>query len=331
MDEELRRLAEGQMKRLNTIHDVLTDPVQRRKYDLSLAEDAGGSNRVVPIIVTPAGEHSRKLPSWLGSGRGLWVLTALIGAGALCWYFLNPPVRSASPYPGSPSPPESKPGVAEPSSSMPSPAPRAARGLREQTTPTKELIELRRQLQAALAERDAARAQLATLQATEPVEPLQSEVAGPERCQAPEAGALLDPFAQSRPAPEEPRATTGGRFAGTWFYVRPKVLPPSQSLYPPDYIETVIVEEEGVLRGRYRARYQVADRAISPEVRFRFEGEANESTANLVWTGAGGARGNLCLRLISANSLEVRWTAAELGTQMGLAAGTAVLIRRHEP
>jgi curved DNA-binding protein CbpA len=175
VDEELRRLAESQMKRLNTIHDVLTDPVQRQKYDQSLAEDAGGSNRFVPIIVTPAREHSRKLPSWLGSGRGVWVLTALIGVGALCWYFLNPPVQ----YPGPESPRESKPAVAKPSGPMPSPAPKPARGPREQMTPSKEMTELRRQLRAALAERDAARAQLAALKATEPVNLSQPEVAGP--------------------------------------------------------------------------------------------------------------------------------------------------------
>ena len=40
----------------------------------------------------------------------------------------------------------------------------------------------------------------------------------------------------------------------------------------PEFIEAVINEDNGVLRGTYRARYKVPDRPVSPEVNFQFIG-----------------------------------------------------------
>ena len=90
------------------------------------------------------------------------------------------------------------------------------------------------------------------------------------------------------------------------------------------------MEETGLLRGRYRARYRVADRPISSEVAFRFEGKVGREAVSLEWTGAGGSRGELKLKLLSRSSMQVEWIATELGSQMGLASGTAVLTRRQE-
>jgi hypothetical protein len=102
-------------------------------------------------------------------------------------------------------------------------------------------------------------------------------------------------------------------------------------MYPAEYVEVVIVEQSGTLRGRYRARYRVPDRPISAEVAFRFEGRYDTGTAELPWTGAGGAKGDLKLKLISRDKVELSWIATALGSQMGLASGTAVLTRRQEP
>jgi hypothetical protein len=90
-------------------------------------------------------------------------------------------------------------------------------------------------------------------------------------------------------------------------------------MYSAEYVEAVIVAQSGTLRGRYRARYRVPDRPISAEVTFRFEGRHNPGTVEMPWTGAGGAK------------VELSWIATELGSQMGLASGTAVLTRRQEP
>jgi hypothetical protein len=93
----------------------------------------------------------------------------------------------------------------------------------------------------------------------------------------------------------------------------------------------VVSEEAGALGGRYRARYRVADQAISPEVAFQFEGRASENSAHGRWTGGGGAKGEVQLKLLSVDSMGVTWWATDLGKGMGLASGTAVLIRLREP
>jgi hypothetical protein len=113
--------------------------------------------------------------------------------------------------------------------------------------------------------------------------------------------------------------------------VLPRISPAQLAMYSAEYVEAVIVEQSGILRGRYRARYRIPDRPISAEVTFSFEGKHNPGTADLPWTGAGGAKGNLKLKLISRDKVELSWIATELGSQMGLASGTAVLTRRQEP
>jgi hypothetical protein len=137
--------------------------------------------------------------------------------------------------------------------------------------------------------------------------------------------AKLETAVTPPPAPPEQLA-----YAGTWFYARSRMAELS-ALYLPEYIEAVIVEEAGVLRGRYQARYKVADRAISPDVRFQFSGPARSEAPRLTWTGGGGAKGEVRLKLLSSNSLEVDWTASRLGASLGLSSGTAVLTRRQEP
>jgi hypothetical protein len=135
------------------------------------------------------------------------------------------------------------------------------------------------------------------------------------------------PAAQPGPIPAQPRTS----FAGTWVYVRPRIATTPKSLYPADYIEAVIVEEGEMIRGRYRARYDVPDRPVSPQVTFQFEGRPEGESASLKWSAAGGAKGELKLKLLSRNSMEASWMATELGSQLGLASGIAVLVRKQEP
>jgi hypothetical protein len=119
---------------------------------------------------------------------------------------------------------------------------------------------------------------------------------------------------------------------GFWFYAKPKdgQVNKNESLYPPEYIEATITEDGSVIRGHYRSRFRIADRAISPEVNFTFSGTANGQQYNCLWTGAGGAVGELTLRLTSDNSMRIDWTASQLGSLQALSSGTAVLTRRIE-
>jgi hypothetical protein len=120
------------------------------------------------------------------------------------------------------------------------------------------------------------------------------------------------------------------RLGGTWIYAAgAHARPASDEQYPADYIELVLDEQEGHLRGRYRARYRIPDRALSPDVEFFFEGEA-AAAAKYPWRGNGGSRGELQLRLTSENTLSVGWFTSQLGRVPSLGSGSAVLIRRQE-
>ncbi len=137
----------------------------------------------------------------------------------------------------------------------------------------------------------------------------------------------LPPLAPPLPPSETDR--TDEDLAGEWLYV-PPLNAKHGELYPPEYIELRMTEEGGVLAGRYRARYRVSDRAISPDVTFHFRSRAGADGGKIAWTGAGGARGQLMLRRLENGSLEVSWTADQLGTDLGLVSGTATLVRKRD-
>ena len=145
-------------------------------------------------------------------------------------------------------------------------------------------------------------------------------------------GAQTAAPANTNAAPSRGDRTANRQPVGFWFYAKPKTgqVNKNESLYPPEYIEATITEDGGVIRGRYRSRFRIADRAISPEVNFTFSGTANGQQYNCLWTGAGGAAGELTLKLTSDNSMRIDWTASQLGSQQGLSSGTAVLTRRIE-
>jgi len=100
--------------------------------------------------------------------------------------------------------------------------------------------------------------------------------------------------------------------------------------YPPEYIELRLTEHSGMLHGRYQARYRVTDRAISPDVAFRFDGHTGPEGGVFQWHGPGDAVGDVTLRLLPDGSLEVGWVAYRLGRELGLISGAATLVRKVE-
>lgn len=295
-EETLRRLAECQMKRWNGICDLLTDPGARRAYDRELLGELPPAFVLAP---EPAPERRLRSKNWI------WLAAAAIGTAVLAVCFVS----------------------------------EAAAGRRVARPPEPAAIVV------------AAPLNQAATPAAKPVAHPPARQTGTPRIPA----AAVAPPEQALPEPPEVGIADGGlaergfdtakltaavtlapappaqpKYAGTWFYTRPKISEFS-NLYLPEYIEAVIVQEAGVLRGRYRARYKVADRAISPDVRFQFGGPADPEAPRLAWTGGGGAKGEVRLKLLSENSLEMDWTASRLGVSLGLSSGTAVLIRRQEP
>jgi hypothetical protein len=130
-------------------------------------------------------------------------------------------------------------------------------------------------------------------------------------------------------APKVP-GSDSHQFAGFWFFAKTVDPNRSRNLYYPEFIEATLTEQSGSIHGRYRSRYQIVDRAISPDVNFEFNGSPNNGTIACSWSGPGGARGQLTLRLTGENAMKVEWTASEMGSIQGLASGTATLTRRIE-
>ncbi|MBI3209144.1 MAG: DnaJ domain-containing protein [Candidatus Solibacter usitatus] len=131
----------------------------------------------------------------------------------------------------------------------------------------------------------------------------------------------------SLPPPPVEMAVAG--MSGTWLYARQENGMSAGKGYAAEFIEAVISEESGALQGIYRARYRVTDQAMQPEVNFAFRGEPGAREMRVPWSGAGGSNGNLLLRLVSPNSMEIAWIANEMGT-LGLASGKALLTRQQQ-
>ena len=335
-DEDLRRLAECQMKRLNAIYAVLSDRQQRLQYDLGLAAGSEGAFPA-PVSGSPAGAMRRFVTAAAVQRNAIWIVSGLACVAVICWYFAQnagtgkmPSQQTAHAQPPATPSPENVPPAVQSSEPVHSEPREPALSDHQYQQLRRETAALRRALGEAESERDAALAHLTRLQRSLEEERQFASDAKPEPVQPSPPPA---PTAASAPAVTAPAAASSrppaGKVSGTWFFV-PKTLDPApKDVYPPEYIEVVIAEENGQIRGRYRGRYRVADRAISPEVLFQFQGKVN-SPGRYPWTGRSGARGEVHLKLVSDDSLQVAWFASELGQQMGLGSGTAVLIRRRE-
>ena len=288
-DARLRSLAETQMKRLNEMLAVLSDPERRRLYDAGLE-----GSKPAPPAPKPATRPDRS--GWV------WLLASALAVGGIIFVYSSgdsaPPsgAPAAQQRAASPAPP------AEPVSARPSPSepPPEAEAPRDETEPIPRKAPARR----------ADRPPLAT--------------PAPQAEPAP-AAKPPEPPPADRPAPQAARP----RFAGNWFYLPSSPQTAASRLYLPEYIELRLVQEATTLRGRYRARYQVTDQAISPEVSFEFQGAAQEPLARLRWTGPGGASGEVALKLLSQTTLEVSWKAFHISEQLSLTSGTATLVRQQ--
>ena len=150
---------------------------------------------------------------------------------------------------------------------------------------------------------------------------------------SPPAEPVADPptfAAPQLPVPTQPLQALQDPYAGFWAYPKNKTFQRQTGQYPPQFIEATITEHEGSIHGKYHARYYVSDRPISPHVNFEFEGKPDGSVAKLPWHGEGGSQGLLEIRLLSAGEMELVWRATDFGQTLGLASGTAVLMRRPD-
>jgi hypothetical protein len=281
-NEETRRLADLQMKRLNGIAATLLDPVSRGRYDrslISLALAVSGE----PAAVGLRWDWRRLAPPAIAVSAALMIL--VLGTSPL-----RTP-RLAAAY---------MPRVAD-AISAPKPSPHTTQ---KSHNPVR----------------------IQTPEPEEEWEPLvtyayESHLSVPPL-----------PFPDTQVPPAAPRqankpasAKQIAALTGDWFYVPASS---TEAGYPPEYVELRLREDQGMLHGRYQARYRVNDQAISPNVSFQFEGQSDKDGGSFSWRGTGGSSGTVMLHRLSSGNLEVKWEADRLGNQLGLVSGTATLVRR---
>ncbi len=314
-DPALKLAAEHQMRRLNESHAILSDSEKRRHYD---AELAAASERLAPIIIrAPRSAEPNFHVPW---STMAWGSAVIASAAAILWLSGNDAPVALRP-----------PGAGETATVT-----KPAEALEDAGDPV-TIGKLRRQLRVATAQRDEALRQLDRAHrpqppGSQPPIPRPPQAVAPPRPLPEVAGLDLPPALRvlSVTPPAVPAAAAPSSLTGTWLWAKPRIANRGGALYPPEYIETSIVDHNGSLHGRYRARYLVADRAISPDVNFEFDGRVNGRSGDFILLGEGGAKGEVHVRLIEDNSLEIKWSASDLGKSQGLSAGSAILTRRRD-
>jgi curved DNA-binding protein CbpA len=308
-DPQLRDAAGFQMRKLNRIHAVLSDPVRRTSYDESLE-----AVPTAPVIVVRGSDGElKKLIVRAGAVGGIVLGTFLL------ILFMVPGNNSDARVQDARASTGAKPSdVAD-------------------SDPGEQIARLRDQLRTAEAERDDAFAQLVRLGAKkqgESPEPAKSEPKVPPvstsdvMTEFPSSDSGGAPSASASLANSAPK-TSATDFAGDWvFSSAGSASSGGKSEYPPEYIELTVTARNGWLQGQYHSRYQVLDHGVSPDVDFTFTGSPANGALNCAWQGSGGAKGRMSMRLLPSSTVELAWNVTELGSQQWLKTGTATLIRK---
>jgi curved DNA-binding protein CbpA len=288
-DPQLKSVAEAQMRKLNRIYAVLSDPEKRAQYD-ALMEGAAE-----PPSLVVSDETAARARRW-GRRLGLGLLAAAVVAGII--YSTSGSGHDADDSAISPN----KRSIARATGST-------------AMDQNEELQQLRSELTAVESERNRALEELARLRGRGPA---------PRRDRP-----------EPPPSPEPPDGSVAtslprSNFGGEWYWTRS--MQPASELrgsYQPASIDVTLTETNGVIKGSYRAKYKVPDGSINPDVSFEFAATLAGPILICPWTGPGGARGEVMVRQTSANSLQVDWTANELGALQRVSTGSAVLARKY--
>ncbi|MGA3023403.1 MAG: DnaJ domain-containing protein [Bryobacteraceae bacterium] len=340
-DPEMRETAELQMRRLNHILSVLTQPLERMQYDQTL-----DGEQSAPVLWDQGPERGHLFRELLRFDRkaAVWLACGALVAGVLAVLLLadfhsgyaadhsasadlavatapTAPDATASLEsridqlrhkfpPPEPAPAEAKVPEADGGMLQASPAPArsavapASRSVSSEARPEQPALEQRQALAAPppTVFRPAAQADLTRADEPPPLSP------GVEARQPVRSGSSL---------------------TGLWRYSPPKQTAQTPGLYPAQHVEVGISEQSGVLYGYYIGQYLVSDGGVSPEVTFRFSGESGADAATGTWSGTNGNRGEIRLRALSHNALEVIWVTTHMERARSLASGRVTLSRAN--
>ncbi|MGA2186460.1 MAG: DnaJ domain-containing protein [Bryobacteraceae bacterium] len=344
-DPEMRETAELQMRRLNHILSVLTQSRERAQYDLMVDSEQSAPVRwderlVRRHLFRELFRFDRKAAVWLACGVLIsGILAAILLANLHDGYTADRAgnadvaVATAPPSPDATASLESR--IDQFRQKFPPPEP----------SPVRATVAAKRdrgmvQTPPAPAKPDVAPASKSVSSEARPEnrasEQRQAPAALPPPVARPAGQADLARAAEpapSSPTPRPPevmwpvRAASG--LAGLWRYNPSKQTAQKPGLYAAEHVEVGISEESGVLYGYYTAHYLVPDGGVSPDVAFKFSGESGRDAATGTWSGMNGNRGEIRLRALSNNALEVVWVTTHMAHANSLASGKVTLSRAN--
>jgi len=230
-DEELRRLAERQLKRVNHIYSILVDPVRRQKHNLQLTRRAD--------VEMFARRRSWRATPWHASAA-VTRLSLALGFQGVLWWSDAGNLRERVVY------------VDRVESRHLAPRSTATREEAAQLL-LADTRELRRMLNQVILERDQAVARLTSLRSAVPFAPAVSLAAARPLASAtsaePQSGTGT---ASAVEANVETQNVARPNLIGTWIYSAPgaRISPADQ--YPAEYIELLLTERDSMLWDRYR-------------------------------------------------------------------------------
>jgi len=312
-DPELRRAAEIQMLRLNGIVEVLLDTDRRRRYDNSLVSRS--TELAIPSPVAPWLKYVEPLRR----GSTLVLLGTITAAVVLTlgvlWFVAGDLMHFGAAHAAAPTVGSNKPSSdAEQLSSA-----GRAQSKRKTTITSRKTPSLvsRNTIEKADDPEGIPAIDLPSVQTASVSQPVIATI--------PRASS----FVPSLPT-ENPVTQANSSLDGLWVYTPAANKPEGNQtlLYVPEYIELHVHSSENLLFGEYTSRYRVEDKAISPYVKFTFQGAFTPTV--FAWRSDDGSRGTVGLQVLSAQTLQVNWRVTQFGSSMGLAAGTAILIRKIE-
>lgn len=298
---QVRALAEGQMKRINEVVEILTDPQRRRIYDQGLHPNALVVRQMLPLEWLP----------WIRTNRG-WVL---VGAAFLVLLAaaLVVPIFDSAHSGGTAHEPEGASSASSRRLDKREPAD-TSKTLTESRLPSRD-----RRISVEDWNRDPG------LQAP----PVNFQLS-PARTEKPFSETIIPPPAPAQvasppgqSAPSAPRAAPA--LAGRWVYTPDPSDPGDPTLYPAEYVELLIAPVGNALRGVYQARYKLPGHTLNSRVNFTFEGPL--AGTSFAWQGDSGAQGEIAIRLESTDTLKVNWFATKMGPVLSLGSGNATLYR----
>jgi hypothetical protein len=320
-DPELRLFAELQMRRLNEIAAVLTDPMRRMLYNATL-DHAG---RDMEVLLPEQGANWRELLHF-DRKAAVWLATGAVSAGLLLLLFWSRSTPESEPLTAAASVTPAPTPTPEPTAGTPGPAPAVDTvpqtpaeptllGLPPPALPavalpkTNVLLKYRRVL-----------ALNPSLAHVPPPPPAIQPVSPPNAASIQPLPAAVFSVIQPMPRPHP-------GLSGRWLFTAREPAQQSAGKYAARDVEVGISEQSGNLYGYYEATYDVPANSILPHVSFRFSAPAAGDTAVGNWSTPDGNRGEIRLKMKGDNSLEVVWLTTRIRTHGRLASGKVELTR----